>query len=73
MTAQGRLGKRVASCLQDEQQLMDDSAFDFACQPARDAGDEAAGQRVGADIDTELSTFAGQLGWEGTESLCSFR
>ena len=59
--------------LQDEQELMDDRAFDFTCEPAGDAGDEAAGQRVGADIDTELSTFAGQHGWEGTGSLRSFR
>ena len=58
--------------LQDEQELMDDSAFEFACQPAHATGDAMAGQRVGADIDTELSTFASLHGWGGSASLCSF-
>ena len=59
--------------LQDEQELMDDSAFEFACQPAQDTGDVKAGQRVGADIDTELSTFASPHSWGGAASLYSFR
>ncbi len=58
---------------QDDRELMDDSAFDFASQPADDVAAGSDGARAGADIDAELSTFASQHGNAGPGSIYSSR